>query len=336
VGFFGRQLMDIKQLRALVTVAETGNVTRASALLNTVQPAISRQLRLLEEDVGVTLFERSRMGMELTDAGRTLVECARRVLYEVERARSEVSPSRGSVGGIVTVGMLPSLGNLLPSALLTAVAATHPGIKIHISTGHGGHLPRWLESGELDIALVYDPKRSPSLHVRKLLSEGLWVVGPPGTGIHPDRPVALAELAGKPLVLPNSTHGLRGLVEHAAVLMGIQLNIVAETNALLVQKSLVRGGHGWTVLPRISVVDEIARGLLVAAPLVSPALVRTIALALPANRHATKPVRCVAAALVECMRRAVDCGDWLAAEWLETEPPPVESLAASPTAADAG
>jgi len=321
--------MDLKQLRALVTVAETGNVTRASALLNTVQPAVSRQLRLLEEDVGVTLFERSRHGMELTDAGRTFVECARRVLYEVERARSEVSPSHGPVGGVVTVGLLPSMGNLLSSPLLTAVSAAYPGIKIHIAVGHGGRLPRWLESGELDIALLYDPKRSPSMQVRKLLSEGLWVVGPPGTGIHPDRPIALAELAGRPLVLPGSKHGLRGLVEHAAVLMGMQLDIVAETNDLLVQKSLVRGGHGWAILPRIAVVDEIALGLLVAAPLVSPALVRTLAMALPANRQTTKAVRCVAAALVGCMRRAVDRGDWLAAEWMEKEAEPGEERAAA-------
>ena len=82
--------MDFKQLRALVTVAETGNVTRAAELLHIVQPAVSRQLRLLEEDVGTVLFERGRHGMELTDAGRTLVEYARRVLDEMVREAEEL------------------------------------------------------------------------------------------------------------------------------------------------------------------------------------------------------------------------------------------------------
>lgn len=308
--------MDFKQLRALVTVAETGSVTRASAILNTVQPAISRQLKLLEEDVGVVLFDRSRHGMELTDAGRTLVECARRVLHEVERARSEVRPSQGTVGGIVTVGLLPSTSTLLSSALVTAVAERYPGIKIYISVGHGGHLPQWLESGEIDMTLLHDIKSS-VLQIRHLLNERVFVIGRPDSGIRPDQPITLAELARHSLVLPSSLHGLRSLIGHAATLMGLQLDIVAETNALIAQKSLVLGGHGLTVLPKIAVIEEIKRGLLVAAPLTSPSLVRKIALALPSNRHSSLAVRCVANTLVECMKGAVDRGDWLAAEWLE-------------------
>src|SRR5690349_38592 len=161
--------MDIKQLRALVTVAETGNVTRASTLLNIVQPAVSRQLKLLEEELGVVLFDRSRHGMDLTEAGRTLVEYARRVLNELERARAEIAPARGSIGGIVTVGLLPSTCDLLSSALVRAVAARYPGIRIRISTGYAGHLQRWLETGEIDTALLYDPKPTPAIQTRLLL-----------------------------------------------------------------------------------------------------------------------------------------------------------------------
>ena len=85
--------MDLKQLRAFITVAETGNVTRASSLLNLVQPAVSRQLRMLEEDLGTELFDRSRHGMQLTPSGKTMLEYAHRILNDVARARAEIQPN---------------------------------------------------------------------------------------------------------------------------------------------------------------------------------------------------------------------------------------------------
>lgn len=308
--------MDFKQLRALVTVAETGNVTRASALLNIVQPAVSRQLRLLEEDVGAELFDRSRHGMELTEAGKTLVAYARRVLGELDRARAEIRPTKGTIGGIVSVGLLPSTCDLLSSALVTAVGLGYPGIRVRIAMGYAGTLQAWLEAGEIDAALLYDPKPTPTIRVKPLLEEGLWVVGLPSSGLQEDKPVPLAQLAGRPLVLPSAPHGLRTLVEHAATLIGLQLNVVAETNAMSVQKSLVLGGHGLTVLPTIAVADDFSRGRLAGAPLIEPALQRRIVLATSSNRHTTTPVRCVVAELVKCMHDAVLRGDWRAARWL--------------------
>ena len=308
--------MDFKQLRALVTVAETGNVKRAATLLNVVQPAVSRQLRLLEEDVGATLFERGRHGMELTEAGRTLVEYARRVLHEIDRARAEIRPSKGTIGGIVTVGLLPSTSDLLASSLVTSIATQYPGIRVRISMGYAGHLQRWLEDGEIDLALLYDPKNTPTIQVKPLLEEGLWVVGLPASGLRADTPIALSEMAGKPLVLPSAPHGLRSLVENAATLIGLQLTVVAETNAMSIQKSLVIAGHGLTILPSIAVADDIARGILTAAPLIKPSLKRKIVLALPANRQTTSSVQCVEATLVACMKSSVVRGEWLDAQWL--------------------
>jgi DNA-binding transcriptional LysR family regulator len=114
----------------------------------------------------------------------------------------------------------------------------------------------------------------------------------------------------------SAPHGLRTLVEHAATLMGLELNVVAKTNAMSVQKSLVLGGHGLTILPTIAVADDFARGQLAGAPLIEPALQRRIVLATSSNRHTTTPVRCVVAELVKCMHGAVHRGDWRAAKWL--------------------
>src|SRR5690606_36151791 len=168
--------------------------------LNIVQPAVSRQLRLLEEDIGAVLFDRGRHGMRLTEAGQTLVEYARRVLNEIDRARAEIQPSRGTVGGIVTIGLLPSTCDLLSSALVRSVAERYPGIRIRMSMGYAGTLQAWLEAGEIDAALLYAPKQAPSIQVQPLLEEGLWVVGLPAHGLKKDQPVSLVQLAGQPLI----------------------------------------------------------------------------------------------------------------------------------------
>lgn len=91
--------MDLKQLTALVTVSDTGSVTRAARLLRVVQPAVSRYIRALEDEVGVPLFERTPQGMTLTSAGEVLVERARRALLELERAKAEIRPDRQHVRG---------------------------------------------------------------------------------------------------------------------------------------------------------------------------------------------------------------------------------------------
>lgn len=308
--------MDLKHLRALVTVAETGNVTRASTLLNIVQPAVSRQLRLLEEDMGVMLFERRRLGMELTDAGKSLVEYARRILNEVDRAKAEIRPTSGAISGIVTIGLLPSTCELLASALVTAVAEKYAAIRVRISVGYAGHLVNWLETGEVDAALLYDQKDTPALQVKPLLEENLWVVGPSTAKLRPGKPVSLGQVAQRRLILPNAPHGLRALVEQAAALANVELQIAVETNDMSVQKSLVIGGHGWTILPIIAVANDVARGELSAAPLTDPAVQRKIVLAASTNRQPTPPVRCVVATLLECMKQAVAQKRWRAARWL--------------------
>lgn len=311
--------MDLKQLRAFVTVADVGSVTRASTILNIVQPAVTRQLKLLEGDVGTPLFERARHGMTLTDAGKTLLTHARRILDELERAKAELQPGKGEIGGIVNVGLLPSTCDLLASALVGATAAAYPGIRIRITMGYAGYLQQWLDDGEIDAALVYYPMQTTSTQIRPLIEESLWAVGLPTSGLTAEKAITFDELARHPMVLPSASHGLRGVVDHASSMLGLTLSVVAETNAMSVQKSLVLAGHGMTILPRIAVAEDIERKLLVAAPLTEPALTRTIVLALPGNRATSTPARCVVALLEGCMHDAVKRGAWPAARWVAPE-----------------
>lgn len=308
--------MDFKQLRAFLIVADTGNVTRAAQLLNRVQPAVSRQLRLLEEDVGAELFVRERHGMLLTDAGKALLVYARRAMLELDRARAEIGGTSDGVGGLVTVGLLPSTCDVISSALVTAVATRYPGIRMRISMGYAGTLQQWLETGEIDAALLYGVEHAPNIQTTALLEEELWVVGAPAAKLRQRKPVPLAGLVGKPLILPSGPHGIRTLVDHACAVSNIELKVVAETNAMSIQKSLVRGGLGLTILPPIAIAEELARQQVTAAPLRDPAITRRIVLALPANRPVGRHVRSTIELLVECAKNAVARGDWLEARWL--------------------
>ena len=208
-------------------------------------------------DVGAPLFERERHGMVLTDAGRSLLGYARRAMLELDRARAEITGAAGGhgIGGLVTLGLLPSTIDTLASPLVTTLAAHYPGIRVRLAMGYAGTLLRWLQSGEIDAALLYGAERSPDIQTAPLIEEPLWVIGPKGADLRPERPVPLATLAGQPLVLPSTPHGIRTLVDHACAVAGVTLSITVETNALSVQRSLVLGGHGLT---RAGLADEPA------------------------------------------------------------------------------
>jgi LysR family nitrogen assimilation transcriptional regulator len=316
--------MDLKQLRALVTVAETGNVTRASTLMNVVQPAVSRYLRLLEEDIGVPLFVRSFQGIELTPGGSTLLEYAKRILNELDRARAELRPACANVSGTVTVGLLPSISQFLSGILVSSVCRHYPDVQVCIVTGDAVQLQSWIETGELDVAVSYDLAPALTIQTSNLLEEAYWVVGDRSARFSPDIPIRLNELASMPLILPRAPRGLRAMINHAANRDGILLNVVAETNAAMVQRSLVLAGHGVTLLPRIAFIDELADGKLTCAPLTQPRLQRRLVLAQPSIRQASKASTCVADTLVCCMHAAVLSGAWPQAHWLRDDPSPAE------------
>ena len=306
--------MDVKQLKAVVTVAEVGSVTRAAELLHLVQPAVTRQIRTLEQELGVPLFERTRLGMRPTRAGSIMVDRARRALDELERARIEVRPEPGAVTGIVTVGLLESTTDLLAEPLVSALAEEHPGIELRLMTGYSGHLQRWLDEGDLDLTLLYNLDGTPSLNTRPLVRERLWVVAPPAAGLTADHPVTFAEAAGHPLVLPASGHALRVLIDGAAARAQADMTVAVRTNSLRLQKQLVRAGHGWTVLPGVGIAEDVANGTLSAAPLTGPEVWRSVVLATPRARRTPPAVEVVVRELVRQTGAVVHGDGWPSAE----------------------
>lgn len=306
--------MDLKQLTALVTVSEVGSVTKAAQLLHIVQPAVTRQIRSLEEEFGVTLFERSRQGMTLTPDGEVLVERARRALQELDRARAELRPAPTSVRGIVTIGILESTLDLLARPLADAVREHYPDIELRVLSAYSGHLQQWLDAGDVDLSLLYNLSSTPSISVSPLVSEPLWAVAPASAKLRADRPIPWSRVWQQDVVLPVAGHGLRVLIDKARAESGADLNVTMQTNSMQVQKKLVLAGYGWTVLPAAGIARDLGGGSLSAAPLVEPEITRSMVLGLQRSGRIPPPVEAVAAEVVRAVRRVVREGDWPSAE----------------------
>lgn len=312
--------MDFKQLLAVVTVAESGSVTRAAHLLHLVQPAVSRQISSLEEELGVALFERTRQGMAPTPAGAAFVVRARRILSELERARAESRPSREQVTGIATVGLLGSVETLLAGPLVETVRRKHPGIELRLATGYSGHLQTWLDAGDLDVTLLYNLTTTQAVRVVPILRDEMWAIAPADSGLAADRPIDLAEVLERPFVMPaTGQHGIRLLLDEARAGLAVTPNTIAHANSMSLQRALVEAGHGWTILPVVAVAPAIASGRLSAAPVRNPAIVRQVGLGLPRTGRIPPAVEVATTELLALVRSVVRSGAWASARLVEPQ-----------------
>jgi DNA-binding transcriptional LysR family regulator len=272
--------VDLKQLRALLAIADTGSVTRAAEILHIVQPALSRQLKLLEEEIGVPLFDRERHGMVLTGPGRKFVEHVRRGLSELDSGKSEISPKKKVVEGSVVVGLLPSLADLLVTALMGRVRHCYPAVDLRSYIAYVDDMQRSLEQGQVDVALLYlRPDAAERIPNEQILEESLFLVGPPEAALDMDNPVPLASLSDVPLILPSRSQGIRAIVEREFVAAGVHMNVTAETSSANLQKTLVMKGLGMSILSGAVVAEEVAQGILTACPISALNLKRPLSLA---------------------------------------------------------
>lgn len=299
--------MEIRQLRALLAVADTGSVTAAAKALHVVQPAVTKQIRALEAELGVELFSRSRSGMSLNSNGKQVLDRARRAMEELDRARTEVLSGEGAaVRGRVAVGLLPSTVELLAPELVSTVADRYPGIALRVDVGYAGHLAQWLESGDIDVALLFEQPSESSFRITPMVREDLWAVAPAAAGLRAQEAVSLEEVLRHPLVLPAAPHGLRNIVDAAAA--GMDVSVAVETNDASLQRRLVADGHGWTILPP-AVAADVADAVS-CAPIAGAPLSRTIGTAVARDPARSRACDVVVDVLGEVIATSVTGGAW--------------------------
>ena len=168
--------MDLKQLEYFVRVAELGSFTRAAIALDVAQPALSRQVRLLEVELRQSLLIRNGRGATPTEAGKLLLAHGRGILHQVERAREELGRVRGSLAGRVAIGLPPTLARVLTVPLTRAFRQQLPDAQLSISEGLSVVMQEWLLSGRLDIAVLYNAQPAAGIDIAPLLTEELALV----------------------------------------------------------------------------------------------------------------------------------------------------------------
>ncbi len=311
--------MDISQLRTLIHVAELGSLSKAADRLRIAQPALSRQIRLLEQELGARLFDRHGRGMIITEPGQDVLRLALRVMADLEEIRAVVSDENAPLRGHVSIGMPPTASDILSEPLVSAFRETHPEATLRIVSAYTGYLLDWIHRGEIDAAILYDPKSARTLRIQPLLEERLFLIGPPESRLSLEREVEFAELENQRLLLPSVGHGLRSLLDHYAHESGFLLNIKVEADSYSTLKSLVRSGHGVTVLPLAPIHDELTEGRLCAAPLVNPVPIRRLIMSYPTDRPVPRLARFAGQVIATTVGTLVDQGIW-SGRILEPEP----------------
>lgn len=281
-------MADFKRLGYFVQIAELGSLTRAAERLRIAQPSLSRQMRLLEEELGVTLFTRNHRGMQLTEAGETLRMQISGPLRHIGHALYEIRSLPIETTGTVILGMPPTVACVLGQPLLARVVEAAARISLHIVEAQSGHLLEWMKRGDLDAAILYGPTPS-GLNATRLLDDEIVLVA------HKDSPVASAgsldfkALAELPLVLPSDPHGLRIAIETTAAKARVRLTIAAQVDSLSLSKKLAVAGGVYALLPRVAVQEEIERGGLVAVPIHQP-LVRQLFVAMQSSAESPRAI----------------------------------------------
>ncbi len=244
--------MDLKQLEYFVRVAELGSFTKASSVLEIAQPALSRQIRLLETELRQNLLIRNGRGVVTTDAGKLLLEHGRGILHQVVRAKEDLDRVRGSISGRVAVGLPPSMAKILTVSLTREFRKRLPEAALSISEGLSMTIQEWLQTGRVDIALLYNPSYTPDIETSELLEEELYLISP----INKDRQdgaIELKDLAKHPLIMPARPNALRMLVETQLSKVNRKPQIVLEIDGVSAILDLVKEGLGCAVLPKYSV-----------------------------------------------------------------------------------
>lgn len=282
--------MDLRQLGYFLRVAELGSFTKAAHALQVAQPALSRQIRQLEIELRQTLLLRNGRGATPTDAGRLLMEHARGILHQVERAQEDLARARGGLSGRVAIGLPPSLSRLLAVPLVQAFRGELPQAQLTLTEGLSSAMQDSLIGGQLDLALLYRPTPQPGIEWAELRRERLYLVQARAPGLAedpPPSPLPLAALRALPLVIPRRPHAVRMQLESEMAALGLRPRIAMEIDGVAAILDLVADGAGSAVLSRQAVSTSLRPSAYALRPLGEPPLSIALALARSSQRPTT-------------------------------------------------
>jgi LysR family transcriptional regulator, nitrogen assimilation regulatory protein len=259
--------MNLRALSNFLRVAEIGSLKGAADVVHIAQPALTRQIALLEEEFGAKLFLRHHRGVTLTEAGERLREHAERILAEVSRARVAMSNALEKPSGAVSLGLPTAMRAVLSSDLIADYHEAFPSVQLTVHEAFVHVLEDMLQSRQLDVAILFGGSRKfESFDVMSLVAEDIYLVGPPQAGLDLKTPVSVKDLAELPIILISRRNQLRLLVERAMARYGLDFQPFLEVEGQPLTHDLVERGIGYTITPYCAVQDELEAGELSGAP----------------------------------------------------------------------
>ena len=252
--------MDSHHLKAFLIVAETGSFSQAALKLHLTQPAISKRIATLESQLDCRLFDRISRQVRLTEAGRTLLERARRILAEIEDTQRALHDLTGDVRGQLNIATSHHLGlHRLPPVLRT-FSERYPKVSLDIHFVDSESAYSALAKGKIELGIITLAPETP----KPLVSEEIWA-DPMVFMAAPDHPLACSTgvssylLSQHPAILPDSHTFTHRIIRKAFDAIGQELNISLSTNYLETIKMMTSVGLGWTVLPESMQDDTLVK-----------------------------------------------------------------------------
>jgi DNA-binding transcriptional LysR family regulator len=280
--------MELDQVEAFAAIVRHGGFTRAAATLHLSQPAISRRVRLLETQLGTTLFERVRGGVLLTDAGRTFLPHAEAILASMKDGLDAVAALQRGDRGAVALAVVGTLASTSLTVHLRRFREAHPGIELSIRTALSDEVSGLVRRGEASLGLRYDADRHPDLVSTIVHEEPMLPVCAARHPLARGRRLGAAALAGERwIAFPRRTGPVREpyarALERGLGVLGVSMSEIVPIDSLTAQKRMVEAGFGLALLPASSVDEELRAGTL--RVLAVPALRITIPVALIQRRR---------------------------------------------------
>lgn len=296
-------IMDLRELRYFVDVAEFKSFSKAAAHLRIAQPALSRQVHKLEAALGVELFVRHARGVDVTEAGKVLLNRAHGIFQQLEQAQADVTST-------LTIGAPPAIGEILIPPLVEKARERFPKISLNIVEGFSGFIYDRLMNHQINLGILYNPLPHRELGIMPLVDEQMYVIAPVGPSRQYPRAFAVRDLSRLPLILPRREHSLRRLVDNAMGEHGLEPSIAFQVDGLNIIRTMVSRGLGYTVLTYGAVHQDVAAGRLAAIPIAEPGISWTLAVAYRNDQSRSRPLEEILRLIRDESRRLIKARIW--------------------------
>lgn len=250
--------ISVRQLQYFVSVYEERAFSRAAERENCTQPALSAQIRNLEEVLGASLFDRSVAGVVPTLVGQRLYRHAIAILRAVKLAEMEVKEISGKVSGIVKAGLVPSVVRGLATPFLPDFVSRYPEVLVSLSEAFSGTLTEWVMAGDLDFAIVVEPPNREGLIVSKVLGGMVALLSGAALGFETRQPVRLRDLPPVDMVVPSTRHALRARIDRSCHAGELKIRRMLEMDSVSGMIEFVKATKWVTILPGTAILCDAA------------------------------------------------------------------------------